>query len=139
MFVCQLCKKTFKFQSKLDEHKNRKILCNTPKDITTCKICNITFPCLAKLERHNLSKKHIQNYNNYIEKINKTDNLHDQEHKEKIDYNGFKETYIEIISLKDITNLLSNYNVALILIKEFMNEPENIYFDSDVTINIFKF
>jgi hypothetical protein len=133
MNKCGLCKKEFEFPYLLERHKNRKTPCNIIKTDFECKVCNISFNHKSRLEAHDLSKKHIQNYNNHIEKINK------ETTKKKIKYNGFKETYIEIISLKDITNLLSNHNIALTLLKEFMNEPNSIYFESDLIINIFKF
>ena len=63
MFKCDLCDKSFKFKSKLEEHKNNKNPCNKPKKSTRCELCSIEFPCLAKLERHKKSKSH-----NIIEK-----------------------------------------------------------------------
>ena len=72
MYNCTLCNKSFKFQSKLNEHKNRKIPCNKEKGSTECKICNINFPCPAKLQRHNNSKNHINNNNIHVENLNVT-------------------------------------------------------------------
>ena len=70
MITCNLCNKTFKYQSKLNEHKNNKTPCNKPKVSTDCILCNAKFPCMAKLEKHNQSKKHNNNYNVYIENLN---------------------------------------------------------------------
>jgi hypothetical protein len=69
MNKCGLCKKEFEFPYLLERHKNRKTPCNIIKTDFECKVCNISFNHKSRLEAHDLSKKHIQNYNNHIEKI----------------------------------------------------------------------
>ena len=61
MYKCLKCNKEFKYESKLKEHKNRKIPCNNPKKEYKCDICNVKFICPAEQARHEKTKKHINN------------------------------------------------------------------------------
>ncbi len=70
MFKCLNCNKEFKYESELIRHKERKILCNTPKKEYKCEICNINFVRLSHKNKHEKTNKHINNYN----KINNTIN-----------------------------------------------------------------
>ena len=72
---CDICEKEFVSDSKLIAHKDRKFQCSKIKREPECKICEIVFPCVAKLERHEKSKKHINNYNIYVTNINITNNF----------------------------------------------------------------
>ena len=66
MLKCLKCNKEFKYESKLNEHKNRKIPCDKPKDELKCDVCNIDFNRTADRRRHEKTNKHINNYNKYI-------------------------------------------------------------------------
>jgi hypothetical protein len=61
MWKCQKCHKEFKYESKLKEHKNRKISCDSPKKEYNCNICNVSFVRPAEQKRHEKTKKHITN------------------------------------------------------------------------------
>jgi hypothetical protein len=63
MYKCFKCNKEFKFESKLNEHKNRKTECNKVKTELKCDICNVNFQWPAEQKRHEKTKKHITNYN----------------------------------------------------------------------------
>ena len=63
MWKCQKCNKEFKYESKLKEHKNKKIPCDSPKKEYNCNICNVSFIRPAEQKRHEKTKKHITNVN----------------------------------------------------------------------------
>ena len=63
MFKCFKCNKEFKYESKLNEHKNRKTECNKIKNKLKCDICNVDFQRPAEQNRHEKTKKH-KNYIN---------------------------------------------------------------------------
>lgn len=63
MYKCLKCNKEFKYESKLNEHKNRKIPCILPKKEYKCEICNILFTRPNHKINHEKTKKHITNYN----------------------------------------------------------------------------
>ena len=141
MFNCTLCNKSFKFQSKLNEHKNRKIPCNKEKESTECKICNINFPCSAKLERHNNSKKHINNYNIHVENMNITNNtniFNNTIHNHITVVRGFSETNIDVINMSDFIKLLAYNNKLDYYINLFNSDPDDIYYDSVFIEHVFK-
>ncbi len=143
MSKCTLCDKIFASPSKLERHKNRKIPCNAIKESIECNICNSTFPCAAKLERHNNSKKHISNYNVYIENqtnnntINIDNSIHLTQNITLV--NGFSETNIDIIENEDIERLLIYEDEIKRMIKDFTEYPDEIGADSQYIIYIFKF
>lgn len=63
-YKCSKCNKEFKYESKLTEHKNRKIPCNKEKEELKCKLCNINFSRPAHKIIHEKTKKHINAINN---------------------------------------------------------------------------
>jgi hypothetical protein len=65
MYKCFKCNKEFKYESKLNEHKNRKTDCRINKTQLKCIICNVDFQRPAEQKRHEKTKKHIYNVNNY--------------------------------------------------------------------------
>ena len=141
MFKCQLCSKSFPSNVNLLRHKNNKNPCNKPKKSTRCELCSIEFPCLAKLERHKKSKKHINIENQYI--IDNSIHI-DNSITNNININvtvkyGFNETNIDILQLEDIEKLLTYEDEIHNIIKEFNNDPDDIYGDSGYLIYIFKF
>ena len=60
-YKCQKCNKEFQYESKLKEHQNRKIPCNSPKKEYNCDLCNVKFKWPADQLRHEKTKKHINN------------------------------------------------------------------------------
>ena len=138
MYNCNLCNKSFKFRSKLNEHINRKIPCNKEKTSTECKICNVEFPCSAKLERHKNSKKHINNYNIQIANTinNNTTNYNIHNHITIV--RGFSETNINVIDLSDLEKLLAYNNKLDYYINLFNSDPDDIYYDSIFIEHVFK-
>jgi hypothetical protein len=62
MYKCIKCNKEFNYESKLNEHKNRKTECN--KNITfNCDICKSYFKYKSDYLRHKKTKKHKSNIN----------------------------------------------------------------------------
>ena len=72
MYKCLNCNKEFKYESKLNEHKNRKTECNKIKNKLKCDICNVDFQRPAEQKRHEQTKKHKSNINKdkLVEEIN---------------------------------------------------------------------
>jgi hypothetical protein len=140
MSECQLCSKIFPSNSKLLAHKNRKKPCNTPKESYNCDLCNIEFKFKCDYERHEKSAKHITNNNIHIE--NQTNNIDNSIHininQNLTIVNGFSETNLGVIELKDIENLLIYENEIHRFIKDFKEYPDEIYGDSSYIILIFK-
>ena len=66
MYKCFNCNKEFKYESKLKEHKNRKIPCNLPKKEYKCDICKLTFTCPYNKNKHEKTKKHKMNLQVHI-------------------------------------------------------------------------
>ncbi len=64
-YKCIKCNKEFKYESKLNEHKNRKIPCNKIKNNLKCELCNVFFRWDTEKRRHEKTQKHIKNVNNY--------------------------------------------------------------------------
>ncbi len=64
MFKCTKCNKEFKYESKLNEHKDRKTPCNELKRNLDCEFCKVNFKCKAEQLRHEKTKKHIFNIQN---------------------------------------------------------------------------
>ena len=146
MFNCKLCNKSFIYKSKLKEHQNTKTPCNVIKGNHECQLCNIKFNHKSNLEKHKQSKKHINIENQYITDnsiniINNTNNtnIENQFNLNVTLVNGFSETNIDIIELEDIKRLLAYEDDIHNIIKEFTNNPDDIYGDSGYLIVIFKF
>lgn len=66
MFKCVKCNKEFKYKSKLKEHKNRKMPCNSPIIDYKCEFCNVKFSRLFSKIKDEKTKKHINNYNKWF-------------------------------------------------------------------------
>lgn len=82
-FTCLDCKKEFKYESKLIEHKKRKIPCNKVKEDLKCDICNINFVRPSHKKIHEKTKKHIK----YCKKNNnRVDNVNDNKY-DNFDFN----------------------------------------------------
>lgn len=101
MLKCLKCNKEFKYNSKYNEHKNRKTKCGIKKIELKCELCNINFKWPADKKRHENTKKHIYNSKN-INTCNKTN-----ANPLKID-NINNESEIIINNLKNIINNLKN-------------------------------
>ena len=132
---CNLCSKMFPTPSKLLAHKNRKKPCNITKESYNCELCKTNFDHKAHLDIHEKTKKHIANYNVYIE--NQTNNITINQNITIV--NGFSETNIDIIEKKDIERLLIYEDEIHKFIKDFAEYPDEIYGDSQYIIHIFKF
>lgn len=52
MYKCLNCNKEFKYESKLNEHKNRKTECIKNNINYNCKICNSNFKYESEYLRH---------------------------------------------------------------------------------------
>jgi hypothetical protein len=76
MFHCNKCKKQFKYESKLNEHKSRKTACDKNKDSLKCDICNITFSRSTHKKIHEQTKKHKNNLQVHINGNNNNVNAH---------------------------------------------------------------
>ena len=138
MSKCELCNKIFPSPSKLERHKNNKKPCNAAKESHNCEICKSKFDYKAHLDIHNKTKKHIANYNVYIETLNiETLNIDNSITINQTIVNGFSETNIDIIELEDIKRLLAYEDDVYKIIKEFDNDE--IYGDSGYLIVFFKF
>ncbi len=105
-YLCIRCNKTFKYKSKLDEHLNRKILCNTLKKEYKCEICNVNFVRPSHKEIHENTKKHIANINLNKESKNELENT--------ININNQLENQLEKIkTLENELAYTSNKNTEL--------------------------
>lgn len=103
MYKCNKCNKEFYYESKLNEHTNRKTLCNLPKKEYKCKLCNVIFTCPYNQELHNKTKKHLNNLNNNLE-----DNIIEESQIQyNINYNELETKYNKLY--KDYNELESKY------------------------------
>ena len=105
---------------------------------------NLHFNYNSDLERHNQTKKHINNYNTQISNTININNgtyneIHIHQNIVNMNINGFSETNLDVISYSYIENLLECEHQLLNIIKEFKESPEDIYGDSDYLICMFKF
>jgi hypothetical protein len=148
MFSCKKCNKEFEFESKLNEHKNRKTECN--KNITfNCDICKSYFKYKSDYLRHEKTKKHIINVNKIIvnthnKKIpldeNNNLNLKINELENKI-IKLENENITKIIELENIIRKLENENQYLKNNNKIHNDNEYIYIIHPaqcININIYK-
>ncbi len=106
MYKCIKCNKEFNYESKLNEHKNRKISCDKSKDDLKCELCNVLFRWNTEKKRHEKTNKHIQNISNI--KIENISNLKSINYEEK-----YNKLLIEISSLKNKNDELKNQNEGL--------------------------
>lgn len=111
MHNCSKCNKTFKYDSELTRHKNRKVPCDAPKKEYKCEICNVNFICPAEQTRHEKTKKHINNYNTYNQS-NVQNNIHGDNIQNIIqltlNVHSFKETDMSFIN-RSFINDMGNY------------------------------
>ena len=151
MYKCLKCNKEFKYESKLKEHKNRKIPCNSPKKEYKCDICNVKFICPAEQSRHEKTKKHINNIsihgnNNNINStnINSFNNIIQL----TLNVNSFKNTdtsfmrkalieevgefmYVETLA----KNYISDVDKVKILFNGVIKILEHLHFNLDIEEN----
>jgi hypothetical protein len=110
MFKCNLCNKEFKYESKLNEHKNRKISCNTQKKEYKCEICNINFVRPSHKRIHKQTIKHIdlvKKLNGELSDCKIIDSYQELENK----YKELKIKY-ELLDKNNI-ELANNFNILL--------------------------
>jgi hypothetical protein len=149
MYKCFKCNKEFKYESKLNEHKNRKVSCDTPKKEYKCNLCSVKFISLAQQKIHENTKKHINNItingdNNIIGNNNSINNIINL----TLNVNSFKDTdmsyigrglindignyiYLETIENKRLTEIDKN----LLLFDEIINLIEKLHFNIGVEEN----
>lgn len=138
MYKCNKCKKEFKYESKLLEHKNRKLPCDQAKPDLECEICNLKFNCTAEKIRHNETKKHINKLKN---KLNSNITIIDYKYEyeqllekftilnnEKINANNkIKELELQIGKLEnDNLSLLNKFNLLEQSSNKELNNTEYI-------------
>lgn len=137
MFTCCLCGKIFNSQFNLNRHKNnKKIPCNIKKMTEyNCKYCNVIFKYKSDYERHEKTKKHINNYNINIDKIN-IENFN-------VNIIGgiktFSETCLNVLSYNDIEYLLQDDNKLINMLNYFKEDDDNIFGNSEYIVNSFNF
>ena len=118
------CNKEFKFESDYIRHKNRKIPYNKIKEKLKCDICKVNFNWPADKERHNKTKKHINNINN----VNIDNNIINNEN--KINYESkYNELLIEFDILKN------NYNQSILKNNELLNENKLLKLNSNINLD----
>ena len=66
MFKCIKCNKDFKYESEFKRHMTRKKSCDIPKKEYKCNICQINFKCPYDQNKHEKTKKHINNVEIHI-------------------------------------------------------------------------
>ena len=140
-YKCLKCNKEFKFESKLNEHKNRKKPCDKKEELK-CNYCNISFTCPYNKTIHEKTQKHIKNVNihntgdnniinsNISNSFNNLVNL-------TLNVNSFKDTdtsYIGIGLIRDI----GNYIYPEILENNKLDKTEKIALMFDEVIRILK-
>lgn len=144
MYKCLKCNKEFKYESKLNEHNNRKIPCNEIKKEYKCDICNINFVRPSHKIKHEKTKKHINNLtiNGNVNQANiNGDNIQNIINL-TLSLNPFSETSYEMIRnnlINDITNNLyldtiNNNNLSILdktkeLFKGIIELLEKVHFN----------
>jgi hypothetical protein len=83
---CQLCSKYFPSESKLTAHKNRLNPCNNIKESYNCELCKADFKFKYDLERHNKTKKHIENESKNNKQLNPSVELKIKEEIKTLEY-----------------------------------------------------
>ncbi len=131
-FKCLLCKKNFKFESKLKEHKKRQRPCYLSKLKLKCEECKIKFNCITEKERHEKTNKHIKNIT-----IQQTNNCNIQIGDNNIqniinltlNVNSFKNTDFSVFGYGFI-NTIANHTYPNIMKKDIGNiNKAEILFD----------
>ena len=125
MYKCHKCNKEFKFESKLNEHKNRKTSCDAPKPDLECNLCNVKFTNPAKKIKHEKTKKHINNITingdhntTHVGDINNYLNL-------TLNINSFKNTDTTRIR-KNIIDSIGYHEYNAILDKKYISISEKV-------------
>jgi len=104
MYKCLKCNKEFKYESKFNEHKNRKTECSKNKNFN-CNICNSNFTYESEYLRHEKTKKHIININ--IKNVNNDIINNNLENISNLNSINYEEKYNKL--LIEISNLQSKY------------------------------
>ena len=146
MYKCINCNKEFKYESKLNEHKNRKIPCNKIKEELKCTLCNVKFNRPADKRRHEKTNKHLLNIqnsnisNSFNNSFNNIINL-------TLNTNSFINTdmsYIGLGLINDIgqiyletqeKNYLNNHDKVFLLFDEVINILEKLHFNIGIEEN----
>ncbi len=138
MYKCNLCKKTFKFESKLKEHNKRLTPCNKDTNLD-CDICKINFKTLYNKNRHEDTKKHKKNVEINIKGNNNEVNVNSFNNfiQLTLNVNSFKNTdmsYIRNASLIEIGDL----DYINIINKQYLPDTEKVKILFDSVISILK-
>ena len=141
VYKCLKCNKEFKFESKLNEHKNRKTRCDKKENLK-CNYCNVSFTCPYNKTIHEKTQKHIKNVNihntgdNNIINSNITNSFNNLVNL-TLNVNSFKDTdtsYVGIGLIRDI----GNYIYPEILENNKLDKKEKIVLMFDEVIRILK-
>lgn len=101
MYKCIKCNKEFKYESKYVEHKNRKTDCSYIKPELKCNFCNLDFKWAADKKRHEKTKKHINNVNNYNLTNNHGDNINQIGNNNSVNYQNIINLTLQTKSFSD--------------------------------------
>lgn len=134
MYKCTKCNKEFKYESKFQEHKNRKTPCDLKKEELDCELCKVHFKCKTEKTRHEKTKKHIINIqnstvnNSFNHSFNNIINL-------TLNVNSFKKTDSSHIR-KTIVRDIGEYLYLEVMEKKYLAEIDKVklLFDSVVEI-----
>jgi hypothetical protein len=134
-YRCKKCNAQFDYKSHLERHMNRLTPCNMRNHIYRCDLCNIEFKHKSRLDAHNNSKKHINNYNVYIQNIeNLTINYNDV-----TIINAFEETNLNILNEhKDIDDVYLT-NIHLNEMFQAFEFENNIYASNNYFVYCFDY
>jgi hypothetical protein len=138
MNKCDKCNKEFQSKCHLNRHKNRKKPCNV-KEIYNCELCELNFKFESELNRHCNSKKHIINNNNYIDNSIHNNNIQINNITNNIQINGFSETNINVLTLKDIEDSLLDDNHLIKMLEDFEADIDNIFGYSEYIFYSFRY
>ena len=153
IYKCIICNKIFKYESKLNEHKNRKVSCNKEKEELKCILCNVNFTRPAEQKRHEKTQKHINNYNEINNISNNNLNKNELENVElrennlnlKNEIKSLKLENLElnekILNLKNEIESLKLENLELKSTNKLHNKLEYIYIIHPIqciNLNIYK-
>lgn len=140
MYICFKCKKEFKFESQLKNHKKNKIPCNQKKINTYCEICNINFKKHSCLMRHEKTKKHLCNI--YINGHNVNAQIGDNNLQNIINLtlsiNSFKNTDLSYLR-KYIINDIGDHLYPSIINKSYLCIQDKVKSLFKGTIEILEF